>query len=84
MHLVLLWSCPRIRRSERRRSQKRAAAPLRNECLERAIRVIYRPDTELIGYYFHAGLPDQFDAMLHYGYTRAVEPSERITELEMD
>jgi len=59
------------------------AAPLRNERLERAIGVIYRPDTELISHYFHARLPDQFDAILHYDHTRAVEPLERTAEWEM-
>lgn len=51
--------------------------------LERAIGVIYRPDTELISHYFHARLPDQFDGILHYDHTRAVEPLERTTEWEM-
>jgi erythromycin esterase-like protein len=37
--------------------------PMRNERLERGIGVIYRPDTELISHYFHARLPDQFDAI---------------------
>jgi erythromycin esterase-like protein len=58
------------------------AAALRNERLERAIGVIYRPDTELISHYFHARLPDQFDAILHYDHTRAVEPLERTAEWE--
>ena len=59
------------------------AAHLRNERLERAIGVIYRPETELISHYFHARLPDQFDAVLHYDHTRAVEPLERTPEWEM-
>jgi hypothetical protein len=59
------------------------AAPLRNQRLERAIGVIYRPDTELISHYFHARLPDQFDAILHYDHIRAVEPLERTAEWEM-
>jgi erythromycin esterase-like protein len=59
------------------------AAQLRSGRLERAIGVIYRPDTELISHYFHARLPDQFDAILHYGHTRAVEPLERTAEWEM-
>jgi len=58
------------------------AAQLRKERLERAIGVIYRPDTELISHYFHARLPDQFDAILHYDHTRAVEPLERTAEWE--
>ena len=45
--------------------------------------MIYRPDTEMISHYFHARLPDQFDAVLHFDHTRAVEPLERSTEWEM-
>jgi erythromycin esterase-like protein len=45
--------------------------------LERAIGVIYRPETERQSHYFYARLPDQFDAILHYDTTRAVEPLER-------
>ena len=60
-----------------------SAAALRSERLERAIGVIYRPDTELISHYFHARLPDQFDAILHYDHTRAVEPLERTAEWEL-
>jgi erythromycin esterase-like protein len=33
--------------------------------LERAIGVIYRPETERMSHYFHAMLPNQFDAVLH-------------------
>lgn len=56
---------------------------LRMERLERAIGVIYRPETELVSHYFHARLPDQFDAILHYDHTRAVEPLERTAEWEL-
>jgi erythromycin esterase-like protein len=45
--------------------------------LERAIGVIYRPDTERQSHYFHARLPEQFDALIHVDTTRAVEPLER-------
>lgn len=45
--------------------------------LERAIGVIYQPQTERQSHYFHAVLPAQFDAVLHYDTTRAVEPLER-------
>ena len=65
------------------RKEVDVATQLRKERLERAIGVIYRPDTELISHYFHARLPDQFDAILHYDHTRAVEPLERTTEWEM-
>ena len=45
--------------------------------LQRAIGVIYRPETERLSHYFHARLADQFDVVLHYDDTRAVEPLER-------
>jgi len=45
--------------------------------LERAIGVIYRPDTERQSHYFSASMSRQFDAVLHYDVTRAVEPIER-------
>jgi erythromycin esterase-like protein len=45
--------------------------------LERAIGVIYRPETERASHYFRASLPAQFDAVLHFDRTRAVEPLER-------
>jgi erythromycin esterase-like protein len=45
--------------------------------LERAIGVIYRPEHERQSHYFHTVLPRQFDLLLHYDTTRAVEPLER-------
>jgi len=59
----------------------RSGAPmegLRGPRLERAIGVIYRPETERMSHYFHARLSDQFDAVLHFDETRAVEPLERV------
>jgi erythromycin esterase-like protein len=50
--------------------------------LERAIGVIYRPDTERISHYFYARLAEQFDAVVHFDRTRAVEPLERTAEWE--
>jgi erythromycin esterase-like protein len=44
--------------------------------LERAIGVIYRPDTERQSHYFHASLPSQFDGVIHVDHTRAVRPLE--------
>ncbi len=55
---------------------------LRRPHLQRAIGVVYRPDTERQSHYYHARLPDQFDAMLHYDVTRAVEPLDRTGEWE--
>jgi erythromycin esterase-like protein len=45
--------------------------------LERAIGVIYRPETERQSHYFFARLADQFDAVIHVDRTRALEPLER-------
>jgi erythromycin esterase-like protein len=44
--------------------------------LERAIGVIYRPDTERASHYFKVNLPQQFDAVMHVDETRALEPLE--------
>lgn len=54
-----------------------ATAALEHPRLQRAIGVIYRPETERMSHYFQARLPQQFDVMLHYDQTRAVEPLER-------
>jgi erythromycin esterase-like protein len=45
--------------------------------LERAIGVIYRPETERQSHYFQARLGDQFDVVVHLDRTRALEPLER-------
>jgi len=45
--------------------------------LERAIGVLYLPDSERASHYFHARLSEQFDFVLHFDETRAVEPLER-------
>ncbi len=42
--------------------------------LERAIGVIYRPDSEIQSHYFHASLPNQFDEYIWFDDTRAVRP----------
>jgi len=50
---------------------------LQQQRIERAIGVIYRPDTERLSHYFHVRLPEQFDAFIHIDETSAVEPLER-------
>jgi erythromycin esterase-like protein/predicted phosphoribosyltransferase len=55
----------------------RTADALRLARLERAIGVIYRPETERQSHYFRARIADQFDAVIHIDETRAVEPLER-------
>jgi erythromycin esterase-like protein len=54
-----------------------AEAALREPLLERAIGVIYRPETERQSHYFRARVSKQFDAVIHIDETRAVEPLER-------
>jgi protein-L-isoaspartate(D-aspartate) O-methyltransferase len=49
--------------------------------LERAIGVIYRPETELASHYFHAVLPRQFDEYVWIDTTQAVQPFDT-AELE--
>jgi erythromycin esterase-like protein len=53
---------------------------LRQPRLERSIGVIYHsetPELERAGHYFNARLPKQFDAVVYFDETRAVEPLER-------
>ena len=45
--------------------------------LERAIGVIYRPETERISHYFESVLPEQFDEYIWLDQTSAVQPLER-------
>jgi erythromycin esterase-like protein len=54
------------------------------ERLERAIGVIYRPETERVSHYFRARLPAQFDAVMHIDRTSALEPLERWSYEETD
>lgn len=53
-----------------------------NAMLERAIGVIYAPETERQSHYFYAHLAQQFDAVLHFDETHAVEPLERTAHWE--
>lgn len=57
---------------------------LRDERLERAIGVIYRPESERLSHYFRGRLPEQFDAVLHIDETSALEPLERWAHDEVD
>jgi erythromycin esterase-like protein len=52
--------------------------------LERAIGVIYKPETERASHYFRAVLPDQFDIVVHVDETRALEPLEKWSRHELD
>ena len=45
--------------------------------LERAIGVIYRPESERVSHYFEARVADQFDALVHFDVTAAVRPLDQ-------
>ncbi|HEY2974805.1 MAG TPA: erythromycin esterase family protein [Pyrinomonadaceae bacterium] len=64
------------------RADRRLATVLREQRLERAIGVIYLPQTERQSHYFDARLSDQFDAVIHFDETRALEPLERYAQWE--
>jgi erythromycin esterase-like protein/predicted phosphoribosyltransferase len=57
-----------------------AAGTLKEPRLERAVGVIYRPDSERQSHYSWTCLADQFDAVVHCDLTRAVEPLEPMPE----
>lgn len=57
-----------------------AARILEKPLLERAIGVVYRPETERQSHYFTTRISKQFDAILHFDETRAVEPLEKTNE----
>ena len=50
---------------------------LQQRRIERAIGVVYQPESERLSHYFHARIPEQFDAVIHFDETRAVEPLEQ-------
>lgn len=64
------------------RGEAEARRYLEGPCLQRAIGVIYRPETERLSHYFHARLPEQFDAMIHLDETQALQPLERTADWE--
>jgi erythromycin esterase-like protein len=52
--------------------------------LERAIGVIYRPETERVSHYFTAVLSEQFDGVIHFDETRAVSPLDKTNSFSHD
>ena len=61
-----------------------AAEALLKPRLERAIGVVYQPETERRSHYFESSLARQFDAVIHCDLTRAVEPLERGPQWALD
>jgi erythromycin esterase-like protein len=62
------------------RESSEAVKLLETPRLQRAIGVVYRPESERQSHYFHASLANQFDAIVHLDITRALEPLERTSE----
>jgi erythromycin esterase-like protein len=58
--------------------------PLEGDRLERAIGVIYRPESERFSHYFGARLAKQFDALIHVDETTALQPLEAWARDEVD
>jgi erythromycin esterase len=52
------------------------------QTLAGAIGVVYHPETEHDSHYFSCDLPAQFEAVIHFDETRALEPLERTTGWE--
>jgi erythromycin esterase-like protein len=44
--------------------------------LQRAIGVLYKPETERMSHYYFSKLPEQFDVLIHLDTTRALKPLE--------
>lgn len=55
-------------------TQSQLVDALREPMLERAIGVVYRPESELASHYFEAVLAEQFDAYVWFEETKAVTP----------
>jgi erythromycin esterase-like protein len=59
------------------RGNAEAARLLRGPMLERAIGVVYLPQSERMSHYFDASLSDQFDAAIYFDRSKAVTPLRR-------
>jgi erythromycin esterase-like protein len=49
--------------------------------LERAIGVVYLPESERLSHYFYCDIGKQFDAIVHFDHTRAVKPLDAPAEM---
>lgn len=59
------------------RGNDEAARLLKGPMLERAIGVVYAPQSERMSHYFDASLADQFDAAIYFDRSKAVTPLRR-------
>jgi protein-L-isoaspartate(D-aspartate) O-methyltransferase len=75
-----LTNAPGLILSLRSRASEDLRTKLMKPLLERAIGVIYRPESELASHYFEAILPRQFDEYIWIDRTSAIKPLH-VTEL---
>ena len=66
------------------RGQEEFTRLLPSYSLERAIGVIYLPQSERMSHYFQANILRQFDAVIHIDRTSAVKPLEKTGLYELD
>lgn len=66
------------------RGREELSRILPNNYLERAIGVLYLPQSERASHYFHADLARQFDAVIHIDETQAVKPLEKLGVFHLD
>lgn len=69
-------ACPNFFLALRELGDGSLGKALSKPLLERAIGVIYRPETELASHYFESKLPQQFDEYIWMNETHAVTPFE--------
>jgi erythromycin esterase-like protein len=66
------------------RARPAVAAALPQSLLERAIGVIYRPESERLSHYFDVDVAQQFDALIHIDHSSAVMPLESSPQWKLD
>jgi erythromycin esterase-like protein len=59
------------------RNHRELSESLGQRRLERAIGVLYLPGSERLSHYFHADLAQQFDAIMHFDHTHALQPLDK-------
>lgn len=68
----------------RMRDRRYLSELLQERRLERAIGVIYLPESERMSHYFYASLSRQFDAVIHVDTTQALRPLEAVVRPQHD
>jgi protein-L-isoaspartate(D-aspartate) O-methyltransferase len=76
--LFHLTNAPGLMLSLKGKARDDLAERLMKPLLERAIGVIYRPESELASHYFEAKLPLQFDEYIWIDRTSAVHPLDAL------